>query len=229
MARIVYSGLIDNIRGSIGGTTFQNNKHGFTVKRKPNIVKPVRTLQNARKVTFSSAVKAWQALTSSQRSDWNSWAVTYPQYAKNNPTSQLTGYEVFVRNHAYIFMIGESVITAPVYSSDTVPSITLEIGLDTGVLYINTTSVPASGDFWVLVSASRPLSVTQNFVGSKTRYFYFFVNDDDSQIITTLYQSKFGIIPSIGDRVALSYVLVSTSNGQFVTRASDVYTVQDLS
>jgi len=225
MARIKYSGLVDNIRGSIGGTTFQNNKHGYTIKRKPNMVHPRSPLQNARKASFVAAVKAWQQLSSAQRTDWNTWASTYPQYAKFNPTSQLTGYEVFVRNHSYIYMIGETPITAPAYVVNPTDTLTFSLELSGGVLSLDSVSTTKDATFHVCMFISRPFPDASNFIGTKTRYFYYFDNDDDNQNITSHYTALYGVLPSLGDRVALDYVQVSADNGQLIARIQGIYTI----
>ena len=225
MARIVYSGLIDSIRGSIGGTTFQSNKYGYTVKRKPNIVRPNKPLQNQRKLDFSLAVKAWQALTSGQRADWVTWASTYPQYAKHNPTAQLSGYVVFVKVHDYRQIIGEAVITAPVYTSYSQDTIGISVTLSGGVLTLVITSLLQDLNQWLVFFISRPMSVTQNFIGTRTRYIWYIGNDNDSDIITAKYTALYGSLPSIGDRVAVDFVAMGTDQGQVFARVQEVVTV----
>lgn len=225
MARIVYSGLVDSIRGSIGGTTFQSNKHGYTVKSKPNMVHPRSPLQNARKATFAGAVKAWQQLSDAQRTDWNTWASTYPQYAKYNPSSQLSGYELFVRQHAFLFLIGQSVITAPAYDVKPTDTLTFSLTLAGGVLSLVSSSTTKDAEWWVVCFISRPFPVSSNFIGTKARYFYSFENDDDNNNITSAYIALFGVLPVLGSRVALDYVQVGTDNGQLISRIQGIYTI----
>jgi len=118
MARIVYSALIDNIRGSVGGTTFQKNAYGYTVKHKPNMIKPWTSDQLARQIAFSRAVKAWKQASTQTRNNWDSWAVTNPQYSKHNPNAVLSGFACFVKWHTQNFLDGAGYV-------DTNPSLTI--------------------------------------------------------------------------------------------------------
>ena len=74
MARIIYSALVTQIKGSVGGTTFQSNAYGFTIKNKASVVKPRTMLQERSKKFFASATGAWRKLSQTNRDTWVSWA-----------------------------------------------------------------------------------------------------------------------------------------------------------
>ena len=97
MARIIYSGLIESIRGSIAGTTFQANAYGYTIKKKPNIINPNTASQNLRKSYLAKAVRQWRSFIQATRDSWDTFASTYPQYSQHNPSAQLSGYAVFTK------------------------------------------------------------------------------------------------------------------------------------
>ena len=225
MARIVYSGLIESIRGSIAGTTFQKNAYGYTVKKKPNIISPNTSLQNRQKKYLALATQAWGELTTVQRADWDTWASTYPQYAKHNPSSQLSGYAVFTRTHVFKFMSGQSVTTNPAYSL--APADTVVSGLisDAGVLTHTIDSVTDDEAWRILVFISRQFKGSQNFVGTKPKFIDWTTNDDQQNVITDEYTAIYGTIPVAGDRCAVDLQLFNEGNGQIAARQSDIVTV----
>ena len=140
MARIIYSGLVTSIRGSIGGTTFQNNAYGFTVKNKANMVKPNTVSQNLSKLVFSLAVKAWGTLTVANRANWDSWAATYPQFAKNNPSSVLSGFAVFVKQFANVLIglgLSSTPTANPFFTLTALDTVTFVLHNTAGVLTLN--------------------------------------------------------------------------------------------
>lgn len=223
MARIVFSGLVTSIRGSVGGTTFQRNAYGYTVKNKANMVLPNSTEQNLRKLIFSRAVKAWGQLTVSNRNDWNTWAAANPQYAHNNPSSVLSGYAVFVKQYINL-IIYSGLNTAPVaspflfISELDIVSIQLQ---NTGTqLLFNTTWFINDESWWVNVYLTRPFKASQNFVGTAPKFITTTISLNDSIDITTAYINVFGSIPAVGDIIQARYQLFVGNNGQ-VPAAAD--------
>lgn len=227
MARIKYSALIENIRGSIAGTTFQSNKYGFTIKAKPRMTKPNSPTQNRQKAYLSTAVKAWRELTQSVRDSWDTWSSTYPSYAKNNPAAQLSGYAVYTRQQVYRLMIGSAVYTsAPSFTLADDDTIGIALELSSGVLTLEMTSVTDDEAWDMLIFMSRPLSSAQMFTGTKTRLMNKFIsNITQSADYTDEYESVFGILPSVGDRIVVDYIMIVSNNGQLISRQTQIITV----
>jgi hypothetical protein len=225
MARIIYSGLIDSIRGSIGGTTFQSNKYGYTCKRKPNMTKPWTADQKTMQIYFAQAVRAWRSLTDTYRNNWITWAATNPQYAKHNPSAQLSGFACFVKWHAFEFMCGGVLDTAPALTIPATPTITLKIILAAGVLSLQIICPSGVEDWNLAFFMSRPFGVAQNFIGTRPRFLTNSTDANTTRVITTFYTSKYGALPVLGDRIAVDYVRFMESGGQVNSRVQEVITV----
>lgn len=225
MARIVYSALIESIRGSIGGTTFQKNAYGYTVKKKPNMCRPNTPDQQVQKIYFSRAVNAWQNLTNAQRTDWNTWASTYPQYAKHNPTSQLSGFAVFTRVHVYRFMTGEAIDTNPSYFDYNEDTLTFTVTLAAGVLRIVVDSLLEEESWRIPLFISRPFSDSQNFVGTRVRYVSWTTSADQSKDITAAYVAKYGILPAVGQKLAVRAICYGDGTGHVLAPQDTVLDV----
>lgn len=96
MARIVYSGLVTEIKGSIGGTTFQSNRSGYIVRNK-QYKGPVRSVGNVEAGrAFAIASRRWSLLSSAQQSDYNTMASSYPYTDLWGNTKTLTGFQWFM-------------------------------------------------------------------------------------------------------------------------------------
>ena len=210
MARIIYSGIVTEIRGSVGGTTFQKNKYGFKVKNKPNMVKPATHNQDLQKRYLLELVQTWQAMTNTQRSDWSSYASTYPQYSKNNPTSQLDGYAVFLHWNMQNKISGAFVQTNPGGAPAALSPYTFQL-FNTGptleYLIIPDAST-VNLTFNAFISFSVPPSL--HFGGTRTRYMVsdsFEINGGD---ISAQYLAQFGQFPNTGDKVFVRLVFFGT-------------------
>jgi hypothetical protein len=216
MARIIYSGLVTKISGSVGGTTFQANAYGFTVKNKANMVKPNSPTQNKAKLILSVITKGWNQMDDSGRNNWNTFAGVVPQYAKHNPSSVLSGFAAYVRWHVALYQ--NQALTGPIVST---PNLTPPI-LDTatftlvnaaGVLTLNPAFNHGDENWGVNISLSRPFSVSQNFIGTTPRNIIGDVNANTPFDITAKYLAAFGTLPQVGDRVPLQYVLYDALGG----------------
>ena len=211
MARIIYSALVTKISGSIGGTTFQSNKHGFTVKAKSNIVRPNSLLQNIRKIYFSAAVKYWNQLTTTQKDAYNTYASTRPQYAKNNPSSELSGFNIFVKWHALNYLKNADIsANLPVISGSysTVDNPTLVINKSVTPLYFTGTYALNTDTHDCMYFISRPFRPGENFVGSNLRYLAYTGNDSFGIDIQFDYVNLWGVMPIIGDRLFIKVVQI---------------------
>lgn len=226
MARIIYGALAESIRGSIGGTTFQKNAYGYTIKKKPNMIHPNTSWQQAQKIVFMKAVMAWSQLTAAQRLDWEAWASTYPQYAKHNAASQLSGFAVFVRQHCHRFLAGLDVDTNPTYTVYAASVGAMALSQAAGVLYSDYTDSTGTEEYWVNIFLSYPMSACQNFIGTKTRFFRRVSNlDDGGYNITNLWTAKFGAIPAVGQQLAWRLVYYGSDNGQVLADQKGILTV----
>ena len=225
MARIIYGALVDSIRGSIGGTTFQRNAYGFTCKRKPNMVRPWTSDQMIMQAAFSRAVKAWKEAASSTRINWETWAGVNPQYAKHNPSSVLTGFACFVKWHVQWFIGGNTTIDAnPLLTIPTVFPVTVKLILAAGVLTLDLTT--SGQESWNLnFSLSRPFGSAQNFIGTKTRFIKRMTDITGGFNITNLYTAKYGSLPAVGDRIAVDTVPYMEDTGAVLSRSQQIITV----
>lgn len=217
MARIKYTALVESIRGSIGGTTFQRNAFGFTVKSKPNMVNPNSAFQALRKQGFQKALQSWRGLTDTQRANWNTYATTFPTASQHNPAAYLNGFNTFVRWHTASFQWSSNVLTSPSGAQGIVSYVETEIINSSGVIELVISSTVTNGPWYVLIYLTRPLAPTQRFQKGWTKLLQQtnYANPIDL-IITSIYQSIFGLVPAVGDLIGVDITYVNTTNGQVI-------------
>lgn len=226
MARIIYSALVDSIRGSIQGTTFQRNAYGYTIKGKPNMVNPNTANQNAHKARFSAAIQAWRNITDANRAAWDAYANAFPIPSRKNPDAYLSGFNAFCRWHALTFTTSFTVLADPAGDQGTVTAFTPVLAINMGALRMLFDVIVTEGPWKAYVQLSRPLKGTQTFVKGWTRQ----VGDPgegtwDDFDISFGYTRQFGALPVVGDLIGVRIAYQNTTNGQIYFAPPEVVEV----
>lgn len=228
MARIIYSALVTKISGSIAGTTFQKNAYGHTVKSKATMVRPAAPLQNNRKILFSAATKGWNTLSSAQKDSYNVYASTRPQFAKNNPSSQLSGFAIFCKWHMLeMLRAGNIAINTTISGSYNSVDLYSNVSIVENGAFIDFSIDFFTGDsvIWCLFFISRPFRPGENFIGSKVRYLFSRANADFNVDIRSAYTSLWGNAPAPGDRLALTAVQIEKTQPFIINRTQFIIEV----
>jgi len=88
LAKIVTSSLINEIKGSLSGSTFRSNRAGVHFYRKPHPRNPKSPKQISSRSNYSLLTNSWSSLTVVQKSLWD-------QYASLTP-KPMTGFNAFI-------------------------------------------------------------------------------------------------------------------------------------
>lgn len=215
MARIKYSGLIDEINGSIGGTTFQRNRYGYTIKRKPAGKKSGTPSQNQRRSLLYKVQQDWIGLSDANRSNWNTYASTFPTPTRLNPNVFLNGVNLFERYNLLRLLSLSSILANPSGAQQTLSFDGFVISEGEGTFGVNVDFTVSGGLWQSLVFLSRPVSPTSAL---KKNILRFIVGDtfssDDYQDFIPNYSNVFGFQPVAGDYLQYRWVMLNTSNGQ---------------
>ncbi len=230
MARIKYTALVESIRGSIQGTTFQRNAYGHTIKSKPNMVKPIKSKQLIRQRDTTRSAQQWAAISAANRTAWNSYAENFPIAARLNPDSNLNGYNYFVKYHNFLHLDDPLGLLADPgatsYSFNFDPGV-LELGTMPNSLTFVCELSDSSFDWLGLLFCTAPLKASQEFIQLTPRYM---VSDETDQGATFEFYdefvSAFGKAPQVGDEIGLKLVVLAADLGQmnFVSTFKKVIT-----
>ena len=111
MGRIVYT--IGEIKGSVGGVTFQNNSSGHIIRQRPTVKKTSTIRQQLAHSKHQAMLYAWSQLTNGQKDDWNLFAETYTKENKFGETKKLTGANWFTSTNFQRLLMGLTLLTSP--------------------------------------------------------------------------------------------------------------------
>lgn len=226
MARIKFTALVESIRGTIAGTTFQRNAYGYTVKAKPNMVNPNTSYQSTRKAAFQAAQNAWKALTDTERGYWDTYAATYPTPSQHNPAAYLSGYALFVRWHAIEFQSTMNVLTNPSGAQGSLVFSEYELIRSGAILEQNIATTSISEDWDLFFYMSQALAPTKIYNKSFTRFIARIAATGwDTEDIATPYSGRFGQLLNVGDICAVDLTFKRTDNAQVLYIPSFIATV----
>lgn len=218
MARIKFSALVESIQGSIAGTTFQRNAYGFSVKSKPNMIRPNKARQNASKNRFSSLTKQWGGMTQSQRNAWITYASSFPVPSRLNPDSNLNGFNYFVKYHNLRFTAGSSgIVTSPGATQATIDySVGDMINTGSSLFYEGDCTV-SSGSFILAVYLTPEVPAGKVFVPTTPRFIRASPISADAYSVDlgANYEALFNALPTIGSNIGIKVVIFGSSTGQF--------------
>ena len=216
MARIKYGALIESISGSIGGTTFQTNRYGFSIRSKPAASKPNSPSQNVRKSTMSTVQQAWIALSDSERSSWNTYASTFPRATRKNINSNLNGFNYFTAYHLIRQLANGTIVANPSGAQQTQSFDGTFIIEDSGVLTWDEDVTLSGGNWNAFLFMSRPVTATTQ--ARKNRLRFIIARDDTAsfeQVFTSNYVALFDVVPELDDVVFVQTLWLNKGNGQF--------------
>lgn len=201
MARCIYGSIVTNISGKVGGTVFQNNKYGFSVKNSPNMKKPNSLSVQSSQRLMVQATQGWRSLTELQRNQFNTYATSYPQYAKHNISAVLSGYAIFIRWWFILAECGYSVLNTPVMDAVTLPSIDPSLNYDGPDLNFILGNTVIEGQIAFAIFLSGNYQSSRNFPPINLRYIVNMQLDSEPATINSLYLAIFGVLPSVGQDI----------------------------
>lgn len=225
MARIIYGALVTAIHGSIGGTTFQKNAHGHTVKNKPNMVLPDSVNQNITKSAVVKCTQKWSDLTDGQRLAWETYATAYPQYAKYNPSARLSGFNVFLLRNLSCYIINGYTLDEPdiIPTTDSILAPTLVSTAGSIILTYNASPSPLYIDCFIWSSPGRSGDRYISRNSMKIVYTTAFPAGDVD--LYTNYMLVFGSYPQPGEKVLLQFQCFGDTTGAMYAKRRHLITV----
>lgn len=217
MARIKYSALVDNIRGSIAGTTFQNNRYGYTVKTKPQLVNRNTSSQVLQKRDMSVVARAWRNLTEANRTNWDTYAETNPRPTKKNLDAYLSGYNYFLLVNRYRVLASQSIMAEPSFTLQQSGAIDYILYNDGGVLSWETNPTDMTGLWRALLFLTNVIPFGREYVNATPRFITAVAyNAGALTNITALYNDRVGTVPPVGQYVGMRVVLICDTTGQVI-------------
>lgn len=122
------------MKGSIGGNTYQGNPYGQIVRQRVKPVDPNTTIQNEFRQNFNNASSVWKGLTAAEKSAWATYADTAPRLNKFGDTIFLAARAMFMSITSFQQAVGVAVVpTAPTVPGNAINDPTLSFFASTAI------------------------------------------------------------------------------------------------
>ncbi len=215
MAIIKTSGLINDIKGSINGTTFQRSASGLVMRSKPSSVgRGTNSQLNVRNLNAQLNFY-WSNLTDSQRAVWASFANFTNGIGKTNNAvnSANTGKTQFFAVNFWLLQYGKPYLVTPSFVlpleafAPCPPFFTTSISLQNYVGTLDTTQQ-------ILVTrVSLPQQLATRTANTGFRTLVYEQVDGDTQSWFSAYEGVYGIQPVYGYKYWISLQVVNFVTG----------------
>ena len=221
MARVLYSTMINEIKGSVGGLSFHRNSAGTLVRLKPSRVQKNTELQLDAKTIFSQAVNAWATIDSASQGDWNAYGLAHTKTTYWGDIKKLSGFNWFVSCCSLAFLVGDTYPThEPIVSTPlAVPN--FSVNVSTPSTFNLGWSAFAHPNHHLLVFASSPVLST-SVRNRKLLRLIKIIAPGTSNVVSILteYLAAFGLsgIPSPGaGTYYINVAVASLDKGNYIT------------
>jgi len=135
---------LGQLKGSIGGTTFQGGNNSSIIRNKTYRKGQPSDSRNLATSSIQEFATTWRNLGSADRASWNALAVTYPFLNKFGVVYYASGYQVFVSLNSYARSIGIGSFTvAPTAFAPASMGVFSTNAWDTNTMIINWTITPS--------------------------------------------------------------------------------------
>lgn len=215
MARIQLSGFITDIRGSIGGTTFQRTKSGIIAKNKHFCSATLSIARNTRTNQMFYLQQQWKNLSDALRSEWQKYAVYKKIPYRNDSAMYLNGHQYFLKYNSYRIIYGYSIVTNPEWVGIQVGDLTCTFCMGVGGLNILYNRSVSHTDEFVFLKMTTPVIASLNNPGSRLRCVVYTQATGLSQAIATEYINTFGRTAWFGDIIHYQYRVIDLISYSF--------------
>lgn len=202
MANIKYGAIITEIKGKVGGSVFQSNKAGFTMKNKPKIAidrAKARTFGDGHQnLLFSSAIKNWSQITEANRSSWSALVGTWQFNNKFGDVYNGSPYQIQNACNINRQLLELAMLApAPTYNPAVDPGLSYANFSLSGTFNGTIANAGANGQL-VYVEASQPVNPTKNISRVQFRKFGVIVSAAGTANYKAAYIAWLGFTPALG-------------------------------
>ncbi len=215
MAIIKTSGLINDIRGSINGSTFQRSASGLVMRSKPTSVGQGTNSQlNVRNLN-AQLNYSWSNLTDAQRAVWASFANFTNGIGKTNNAvnSANTGKTQFFAVNFWLLQYNKPILVTPIFTTPEAaftpcpPFFTESNILTNYVGNLDTTQQ------LLVTRVSLPQQLATRTANTGFRTLVYIQVDGDTQSWFDAYEAVYGIQPIVGYKYWISLQVVNFVTG----------------
>ena len=216
MAKIKYTAIVADIRGSVLGTKFSRNHSGPYIQANTGRVNPDTPDQQVARQFFAEVSQSWRDLTENERQTWNVSAPTHSWNHLSKTGRHLTGFTYFVRLNRNLLEIGSPVITTPPTVGLSIKFTAFTLSADTTGGTFDITFAPAiPGTTKIIILAAAFVSPGRsNFKGPFKKIKVLDSGDISPIDLAAAYINTFGALPPVGGKAFIRMRPVNTVSGR---------------
>jgi hypothetical protein len=159
MASITYGSIITDIKGSIGGISYQSNGGGKIARLRPSPINRASFGQNAVRNKFNTVVASWGQTSLAQKQAWAALALAHPTTGYYGAVKQLNGFQLFNQLNSYRLITGSAIsLNAPSYQTPVVPPLYI-LNLQPSYCYWALQPTSILNNYFYLLYTSLPIGV----------------------------------------------------------------------
>lgn len=219
MARILYTGSVAELRGSIAGSTYQRNASGTIAKSKNNQRFSSSVDQSLAQQRFAQIATLWNGISGAFKAEWQSNASVFDRTDFYGRVKKLNGFQWFQLVNNNLLQVGASTQDEPYTDFDPIALPLFNIDIDSSTLDFRFSVNQDLTNYYVMCFASAPCSSVQQ----SSRIQKLFIKKFTGNPITTVsllseYESTFGVtwsslLASSTFILQLSFFTISLING----------------
>lgn len=196
MARVKYGGIVTDLSGSIGGSTFQRSSFGSSLRSKPNPIRGRSASQGNIRYLMSKLHAAWRGMTEAQRTAWSRYTNFSNQSIRHDKNVLISGHALFIKYNLAKLMIGDAIITDLIYISMPQFPTFAQIGSDGATMIFDVGDVYDEALMFCLVKLTSPRVPSRSFSPQGLRNIPLTYDGSGTFGINAAYQVIFGFVPS---------------------------------
>ncbi len=208
MALVKLSGIIGDIRGSIGGTIFSNSGAGLVLKTKTSPVNRNTLKQNNQRIIINDLQSQWINLSDSERSCWVLWIKRFPIQQNNFNNLTINAQQAFIKINTAFRLYGKAIIIDPVFAPSTLLPISFSMQIIAGDLILDSNRALDNTLEFIELFCTVVVPPTRNNPGTIFKSLIFVTNNSDSHIVSSAYTDIFGILPVVGQKIFFKVTVV---------------------
>jgi hypothetical protein len=221
MAIVQTSGLISDIRGSVGGSTFQRSASGLTMRTKPVPVGRGSNAQQGQRNIIAQLNFLWGSMTVAQRQQWSSFAIFTNGVGKTNRqrNSANTGKTQFIAVNSWLLIYSKFPVLSPTIITPNQQAIPCPPFFDQSDNLGKTTYDLDTASEILVVQVSLPQSVGTNTSNTGFRTLVYTMVDGTTQEWAASYLAQFGVPLQLGKRYWVQLIVVNYITGAISPKA----------
>lgn len=216
MAKFEMGAIVNDISGTIDGTTYSKNKYSNYMKGHRSPTNKQTNTQLQVRADLTNISKLWQTLTDAERKAWDNFALANEKTSIFGKMVSITGFNAFVKLNMNLAAVGVAYISNPPLNTDVVGLsnlVSLTATASTQVISLVFTATPTDVTTSLLIKASNPLSAGKAGAGMGLRVIKFTAGAATSPIsLGTVYTSVIGSF-QVGQKIFIEVTPINNVTG----------------